>query len=331
MNAAPTPVVLQLLADGLLAPGAALIVADARSLDCLAILAAEPALAEFANQFACLLAPETVASLDEPLRAALLGAGCQLLLPERLVRSDALVKPVLPADRQWLLGDWMLAPPQRPTAAQSASRTLSLKLLQMVMTDAETRELEAVLRQDPALSYHLLRLVNSLGMGLTRRIASFSQAIMILGRNQLRRWLNLMLFAARADDYRAPMLLARVVVRARSMELLARESGLDRSAQDLAFMTGMFSMLGVLFGSPLSELIQPLQLSDELVNAVIKKQGEIGQMLQVMEHAESCDLQAVAALLGGLQLSASQFSAIHLQAHQWMLGITREPAGEGDD
>jgi hypothetical protein len=48
------------------------------------------------------------------------------------------------------------------------------------------------------------------------------------------------------------MLLARVVVRARSMELLARESGLDRSAQDLAFMAGMFSLLGVLFGSPLS-------------------------------------------------------------------------------
>jgi c-di-GMP-related signal transduction protein len=120
-----------------------------------------------------------------------------LLLPESFVRSDALTKPVLPANRLWLDGDWMLAPPQRPTAAQSASRTLSLKLLQMVMTDAETRELEAVLRQDPALSYHLLRLVNSLGMGLTRRIASFSQAIMILGRNQLRRWLNLMLFAAR--------------------------------------------------------------------------------------------------------------------------------------
>jgi EAL and modified HD-GYP domain-containing signal transduction protein len=201
----------------------------------------------------------------------------------------------------------------------------------MVMTDAETRELEAVLRQDPALSYHLLRLVNSLGMGLTRRITSFSQAIMILGRNQLRRWLNLMLFAARADDYRAPMLLARVVVRARSMELLARESGLDRSDQDLAFMAGMFSMLGFLFGSPLSELIKPLHLGEELVGAIIRKQGEIGQMLLIMERAECRDLAGVATGLAGLKLSAAQFSNVHLQANQWMLGITREPAGENDD
>lgn len=331
MNTAPTPVVLQLLADARLAPAATLLVADAQSLQCLAQLATDPALAEFAGQFACLLPAAMAASLDEPLSAALLGAGCQLLLPESFVRSDALTKPVLPANRLWLDGDWMLAPPQRPTAAQSASRTLSLKLLQMVMTDAETRELEAVLRQDPALSYHLLRLVNSLGMGLTRRIASFSQAITILGRNQLRRWLNLMLFAARADDYRAPMLLARVVVRARSMELLARESGLDRSAQDLAFMAGMFSLLGVLFGSPLSELIQPLQLSDELVGAVVSKQGEIGQLLQLMAHAERGDLPAVATLLTELQLSASQFSTAHLQAHLWMLGITREPTGGVDD
>lgn len=326
-----TPVVLHLVANPQLAPGAIRMVVDTHSGETLTWLATEPALAALTAQFPCLLDAATLADLDETQRSALVGAGCQPLLAQNLSRSDALTRPNLPPTANWLEGDWMLAPPQRPTAAQSASRTLSLKLLQMVMADAETRDIEAVLRQDPALSYHLLRLVNSLGMGLTRRIASFSQAIMILGRNQLRRWLNLMLFAARSDDYRTPMLLARVVVRARSMELLARESGLDRSAQDLAFMAGMFSMLGVLFGSPLTELIKPLQLSADLVEAIIEQKGETGRLLQLMVCAESGDLPGVARLLADLQLSPLQFSQIHLDAHQWMLGMTRDPTGDVDD
>ncbi|MBV5336453.1 MAG: HDOD domain-containing protein, partial [Deltaproteobacteria bacterium] len=114
---------------------------------------------------------------------------------------------------------------------------------------------EAVFRQDPILAYHLLRLVNSLCIGVDKHISSFSQAILILGRHQLKRWLNLMLFAANRDDYRTPMLMARVAVRARSMELLAKAGGFDRSEQDQAFMAGMFSLLGVLFGMPLSEVL----------------------------------------------------------------------------
>jgi hypothetical protein len=64
---------------------------------------------------------------------------------------------------------------------------------------------------------------------------------------------------------------------------------------------------------------------------LVSKQGEIGQLLQLMARAESGDLPAVATLLTELQLSASQFSTAHLQAHLWMLGITREPTGGGDD
>jgi len=258
-------------------------------------------------------------------------AAVALVPPPAVCRSDALTRPVLPAGAVWLDGDWVLAPPQRPSGAQSASRTLALKLLQLVMADAETRDIEAVLRQDPALSYHLLRLVNSLGMGMTRRITSFSQAIMILGRVQLRRWLNLMLFAARADDYRAPMLLAKVVVRARSMELLAKEMGLDRADQDLAFMAGMFSMLGILFGTPLPDLIKPLQLSDVLVAAVTDHQGPLGQLLALQKCADQCDVRAAAALLDNLHLTPEQFTQATMASCQWMLGITRETNGDAHD
>ena len=123
------------------------------------------------------------------------------------------------------------------------------------------------------------------------------------------------------------MLLARVVVRARTMELLAKESGLDRADQELAFMTGMFSMLGILFGQPLETLIKPLQLSEALVGAVIKRQGELGRLLVLLEQAEQHEGAAVTESLAALQLSVSQFTLASLDACQWMLAISRDVQG----
>ena len=327
MSLTPLPLFLHLLADRKLAPGAALLVLDAGCTNSLQLLAGDAEFAAFAAEFACLIATEQAADLPSELLSNLQVVGVTVVDAQAIYRTDAEIRPLLPATAMWLDGDWVLAPPQRASGAQSASRALALKLLQLVMADAETRDIEAVLRQDPALSYHLLRLVNSLGMGLTRHITSFSQAIMILGRMQLRRWLNLMLFAARSDDYRAPMLLAKVVVRARGMELLAKEMGLDRADQDLAFMAGMFSMLDILFGTPLVELIKPLQLSEVLVAAIIEHQGCIGRLLQLHKRADLCDAAGAAAVLAELNLMPPQFTLASLAACQWMLGITREAKG----
>ncbi|PWF55081.1 EAL and HDOD domain-containing protein, partial [Massilia glaciei] len=230
-----------------------------------------------------------------------------------------------PAAALWIGGDWCLAQPPRQQAAQAASRALALQLVQLVAVDADNHEIEALLRRDPTLSYNLLRLVNSLGVGVMgRRITSFSQAIMILGRQQLRRWLNLMLFSARAGDARSAMLLGRVTMRARALELLARSRGLDKATQEQSFMAGMFSLIGALFGMPLAEALAPLALSPALVGALLRHEGELGAMLELVETAERGEMGALAALLAPMQLSALDFNDVMLESADWMLGALRD-------
>lgn len=327
MSSSPLPVFLYLLADRKLMPGAARLALGTGAEEALPLLLAQPDFTDFLAGFPCLLAADAGRGLPDDLLTALQALGCKPITRGLIHGADEAVRPVMPPQAQWLEGDWYLAAPARPTATQSASRTLALKLVQLVVADAETREIEAILRQDPTLSYHLLRLVNSLGMGATRRITSFSQAILILGRLQLRRWLNLMLFAARSDDHRASMLLAQVAVRSRTMELLARQRGLDRADQELAFMTGMFSMLGTLFGMPLPEVLKPLQLSEALVAAVLRGEGEMGLFLQVSTCAAQGDAQTLQALLSALELSPEQLSVLCFEAFYWMLGIVRDTQG----
>ena len=324
----PLPLVfLHLLADRQLNPGAVLVSFTPQASDALLELAESENFASFAKRFPCLIPPQQMAKLPLAGLKSLQTAGCQLLDNGTLQQIDAPEKPVFLEQVLWLTGNWYFAPPAKPVGAQAASRTLALKLVQLTSSDADTHEIEEVFRQDPTLSYHLLRLVNSLSMGTSRTITSFSQAILILGRQQLKRWLNLMLFAARKDDPRAAMLLARVAVRARSMELLAKQVGLDRATQELSFMAGMFSLLGVLFGMPLTEVFKPLQMSEALVDAVLDRKGEIGQLLQLVECIEKADAQAVEPLLSQLNISAPALNLLNLEAYQWMLGITRDAQG----
>jgi EAL and modified HD-GYP domain-containing signal transduction protein len=282
---------------------------------------------ELASRFACFYRP----GLAPALAAALIEAGWKEAVPGSLCRvDDRLATDSLPPRAAWLDGDWCMSPPSKASGAQAASRVNALQMVQLVAADADTHEIEALLRRDPTLSYNLLRLVNSLGVGTGRRITSFSQALLLLGRQQLRRWLNLMLFAARQDDPRSAMLLARVALRARALELLARSRGLDKNTQEQGFMVGMFSLLGVLFGVPLSELLAPLALGEAVHAALLRREGELGALLDLVETAERGDLGAIATQLAALQVQPEEFNLVMVDAALWMQGALRESMGAAD-
>jgi c-di-GMP-related signal transduction protein len=315
---------LDLLADQNLKPGALALRLGEGDQDKLLPLIEDPRFAALVAAFPCVFGADLAGRLSPELQNALQATGCQVLGEGQIEHSDAQIRPVLSGSTLWLSGNWYLAAPAKSSVKQTASRAISLKLLQCVAADADTCEIEALFRQDPVLAYHLLRLVNSIGIGSGRHVSSFAQAILILGRQQLKRWLNLMLFAASRDDHRSAMLLARATARARRMELLAKACGLDRSNQERAFMAGMFSLLGILFGMPLAQILSPLKLNAALSSAVIDHDGELGSLLRLIEAAQLSDEGELIRLLGEFKLSIDEFNQISIDSLQWMLGVIRE-------
>jgi EAL and modified HD-GYP domain-containing signal transduction protein len=291
----------------------------------LAPLVEHPDFLSLAHRFPALLADCTPTG---EFADALAATACRMIFSSAIARSDNELARDYPAGIEWIAGNWYFAAPAKPSGTQAASRALAMQLVQLVADDADNREIEDVFRRDPTLSYQLLRLVNSLGVGAGRRITSFSQAIVILGRNQLRRWLNLMLFAARDGDLRSAMLLARVAVRARAMELLAYTSGLDKSLQEQAFMAGMFSLLGILFGSPIEEVLKPLAIGDAMEDAVLRREGDLGHLLAMLEHAEEGRFDAVAAALETIDIPVAEFNLAVVQASGWMLTVVKDSQGK---
>jgi hypothetical protein len=322
----PLPLVFfRVLADRAGKPAALLLdIGAGEAADPAALLTAGDTLDALVAHFPCLYR----AAPDSALALALDEAGLRPLPAGAVLQADDGLPTDVAATVSWIDGAWCLAPPPKAQGAQAASRVLALQLVQLVAADADTHAIEALLRREPTLSYQLLRLVNSLGVGAGRRVNSFAQAILILGRQQLRRWLNLMLFAARQGDARSPMLLARVAVRARALELLAKSLGLDKSAQEQAFMTGMFSLLGVLFGMELAEVLAPLAIGEAVHAALLRGEGDLGALLALVCSAEAGDLAAAARQLAALHIDPADFNAAMLDAAGWMLGAVRENQGD---
>jgi EAL and modified HD-GYP domain-containing signal transduction protein len=201
-----------------------------------------------------------------------------------------------------------------------------LKLIGLVMGDADTHEIEQVFKHDPSLSYNLLRLVNSVAMGMRNRISSLRQAIVVLGRQQLQRWLQLLLFVNPGGDMQSP-LLELAATRGKLMELLAvKLSPQNRDFQDRAFMAGIMSLLDTLLGMPMEEVIKQISLISEIENALLKHEGKLGNLLLLVEKLEQNDFDAAEGLMADMQLNLGDLMQAQIEAMHWanMLKETAE-------
>ncbi len=218
----------------------------------------------------------------------------------------------------WFGGDYPLDPDAAPSPDDDgSSRRRILTLLGLLARDAESRELEHQIKQDPALAYHLLKLVNSAAFAVSTQITSFAHAITVLGRRQLQRWLQLLLYARQQPDGLPNLLLPLAARRAAQLEALCREAGGDRDAQDLAFMTGVFSLLDRLLHMPMAAIAADLYLPDDVAGALVERRGRLGAWLRLTEtHPTESQLEEAG-------VSPAAWWASQLHAYHWAIQVGR--------
>ena len=207
------------------------------------------------------------------------------------------------------------------------SKLALLKLLGLILSDAETQEIEQAFKHNPTLSYNLMRLVNSVATGLSHKINSLSQAIVVLGRRQLQRWLQLLLYAADASDAEFPTpLMQLAATRGKMAELLAQVTRpRDRDYQDRAFTAGIMSLLDTLLGMPMHDIVQQLNLAEDVQQALLAREGPIGLLLRLAEKQEANDLEGMTAMLAQEpDLSLGDVTRAGVEAMLWANNIGDE-------
>ena len=164
-----------------------------------------------------------------------------------------------------------------------ANRMATLQLLSKLSdptVDFDT--LVEMVSSDVALTYRLLRYLNSAHFALRKPLTDVRQAMGLLGYNKLRAWVALVAMSSVEEK---PAELVRIgVVRARMCELLADELEVDGPT---AFTVGLFSILDALFDREMAELLGPLPLDESVKAALIEREGPLGQLITYAEQYEN--------------------------------------------
>ncbi|HMW16547.1 MAG TPA: HDOD domain-containing protein [Accumulibacter sp.] len=203
-------------------------------------------------------------------------------------------------------------PGPTPAKTLNPGQASLIHLMNLVRNNAEIREIEAALKQDVAISYKLLRYINSAGMGLSCEVQSFRHAVTLLGYEKLNRWLSLLLATASKAPM-APAMMYTALVRGRLMELLA-EGLVDRAETDNLFLTGAFSLLDALFGVAIDKVVETMALPETIVDALLGNGGRYQPFLDLVRASEKNDGVAIADQAAMLGLTAERFNRAQLQA-----------------
>ncbi|HRE16685.1 MAG TPA: HDOD domain-containing protein, partial [Rhodocyclaceae bacterium] len=209
----------------------------------------------------------------------------------------------------------------KPSKSSNPHKMHLMHLLNLVQSDAENREIAVQVKQDPILTFRILRYLNSPAIALVRTISSIDEALILLGRQKLMRWLSVLLFSVKNPDYADWLLVENALSRGRLMELLGDQGtgGLDN---DDLFLTGILSNLDRILHIPLPEAIAQLKLPEDIPRALLQGQGPYAPLLLVAEACEGQDGERIGLAAQRCGLDPIEVNQAMLAATAWASDIT---------
>ncbi|AIF49621.1 EAL and HDOD domain-containing protein [Pelosinus sp. UFO1] len=159
--------------------------------------------------------------------------------------------------------------------------------------------IEQFIMYDVTLSYQLLRFINSVAFSLANEISSVKHALVLLGKNEIFKWVSLIVMRTVGDN-KTDGILVTSLTRAKFCELIAEKAGLKEREPEL-FMMGMFSLIDVFIRRPLKAILAELPISEDVKGALLGETNKLSQVYRLTlsyERAEWTDFTMYAANLG---------------------------------
>lgn len=158
-------------------------------------------------------------------------------------------------------------------------------LLNQLVAGADTAVIVDEIKGDIGLSYRLLRLIHNASYAQLGSHASVEQAVLLLGRYELYRWLSMLLVDFAGSRKVASALQEATLWRSRLLELIAAEKHL--ATPDQFFTLGLASRLGQLLQISDSEVADTLNLPAPARQALLERAGPWHPYLDLVLRLEA--------------------------------------------
>jgi EAL and modified HD-GYP domain-containing signal transduction protein len=218
---------------------------------------------------------------------------------------------------EWATGSFLSTIDEQDKAQKlSESRMVLMELLNLVREDADAKVLADVAKHDPGVAVRLLSMANAPAYGLSKPVTGIDQAITLLGRETLYRWLAISVFSAGADRERDKALLEVALTRARFLELVALSARSKQEADEL-FLVGLLSFIDTLLSMPLKDVLASMSLPAGVRDVLLKSEGPYGPYLLLSLSVEKCQHERASQLADKLGMPLAEVNDHRSAALVW--------------
>ena len=216
---------------------------------------------------------------------------------------------------------YFFSKPERIEITEMSAAKINLLRLLAELSSSKTTfsKLNKIIVNDIAISYKLLRFLNSAYFYRLQKIVSVKHAIAYLGEKELRRFLLLVVISEIASDQ--PLELIRLIlVRAKFCELLGEASPYRDNSNEL-FMLGLFSALDTMLKVPMAKVVEKLPLSSIVKEALSERSGIYGKFLNMAIAFERTQGSKVVNTIEELRIKKETIQKSYLIALKYANGL----------
>jgi EAL and modified HD-GYP domain-containing signal transduction protein len=208
-----------------------------------------------------------------------------------------------------------------PGRKLSASEVVKLKLLkELGALDTSPDRLVEIIQTDLSISYRLLKYINSAFFGLQVEVTSIPRAVAMLGCQNMRQWLQVVILSDMNTTDKAQELVRISVQRARFLQLLAMRHPTPFD-QDSMFLLGFFSLLDAILDQSMSKVLEEIPLDSSLKQALVDPGSRDAGWVGLLDEIDRCNWARLNAKASEMGLSMALVSRLSAEATDWATGV----------
>lgn len=166
----------------------------------------------------------------------------------------------------------------------------------------DVKKVEMLMKNDIGLTYKFFQFINSSYFSFLQKIESIKQAIMLIGKKELRKWLFILsvseIATLKSEEYSK-----NITIRARFNELIAEEIG--KIEKNSAFIVGLFSDLHLMINKDMERILNKLPLNNDIKDALIGRENIYKDILDLTLAYEKVDTKEILRLSKKINIESS--------------------------
>ncbi|PLX69876.1 MAG: hypothetical protein C0603_02780 [Denitrovibrio sp.] len=199
------------------------------------------------------------------------------------------------------------------------SKASILRILSHLAQNAEISDVESEFRLQPELTLKLLKLINTCSFCLRNEVSSIKHALNLIGRESMRKWLTIMLYAGNKGDHVKSTLLETAMLKAHVLEILTVKAfGEKSTALADAFFIGLLSHLDVILCVTKEELLEMISVKDNIKRAILYKDNDLGVLLALLDATDDVMSDVNQEYLDRFSLSEDDITQAKLEGLNWL-------------